>query len=155
MTSVPARDPEELDRSVRLRIYQHFAAPGKALTPTEMAALLGHARPTVEDSYQRLAAGRAIVLAPNTVNIWMAHPFSAVPTPYPVRTAQASYWANCAWDALNITALLGVDSETVTQCPDCAAPLTLRIAAGSPVSGEGVVHFAVPPRRFWENIGYT
>lgn len=145
----------DFDWAVRLQIYRHFAETGRAPTAAEVAARLGQPPPTVEASYQRLAAARAIVLAPSTLNIWMAHPFSAVPTPYPVKTAHRSYWANCAWDALNLPALLGVDSHTVTRCPDCEATLTVRIEGGALVPTEGMIHFAVPPRGFWENIGFT
>ena len=155
MISQAVQGMEDLDRSVRLRIYEQFAATGYAPTTAEMASLVGQPQVAIEESYHRLAAGRAIVLAPSTVNIWMAHPFSAVPTPYPVKTATASYWANCAWDALNMPALLRVDSHTVTQCLDCEATLTMGIDAGSLISTEGVIHFAVPPRRFWDNIGFT
>lgn len=155
MTSQAVQGLEDLDRSVRLRIYEHFAATGQAPTTAEMASLVGQPQVAIEDSYHRLAAGRAIVLAPSTVNIWMAHPFSAVPTPYPVQIAHCAYWANCAWDALNIPALLGLASHTVTQCPDCETNLTLRVEAGSLTPTEGVIHFAVPPRRFWDNIGFT
>ena len=146
---------EDIDRSVRLRIFEHIVETGQAPTVAETALALGQPPQAVEASYRRLAAGRAIVLAPGTTTIWMAHPFSAVPTPYPVKTARGAYWANCAWDALNISALLQADSETVTQCPDCGVTLTLAIEAGVVRPIEGVVHFAVPPRRFWDNIGFT
>ncbi len=155
MTPQSVGEMGDFDRAVRLQIYRHFAERGQAPTAAEVAARLGQPLPAVEASYQRLAAGRAIVLAPSTLNIWMAHPFSAVPTPYPVTTAHRSYWANCAWDALNLSALLGVDSHTVTRCPDCEAILTVRIEGGALVPTEGMIHFAVPPRRFWENIGFT
>ncbi len=155
MTTQSFGDLDEFDRAIRLQIYRHFAETCRAPTPVEVAAEIGHSPPAVEASYQRLATARAIVLAPSTINIWMAHPFSAVPTPYPVQTAHRSYWANCAWDALNLAALLGVDSHTIARCPDCAAALTLRVEGGALVPTEGLIHFAVPPRRFWENIGFT
>ena len=85
----------------------------------------------------------------------MAHPFSAVPTPFPVQTAERSYWANCAWDALAIPALLDVDAEIRTQCADCNEPMTLRVQGGQVDPADAVVHLAVPVRRFWENVGYT
>ncbi len=149
------QEMDELDRRVRLHIYRHFADTGEAPTAAATAHALAEPQSVIEDSYRRLAAGRAIVLAPATVNIWMAHPFSAVPTPYPVKTRARSYWANCAWDALGIPAVLGVDSETVTRCADCSATLRLRVKGGEVVSPEGVIHFAVPPRHFWDNIGFT
>lgn len=66
-----------------------------------------------------------------------------------------SFWANCAWDALAIPAVLAVDARVDARCPDCAEPIPLTFRAGLLQEHEGVVHFAVPPRRFWENVGYT
>src|SRR5438034_10429246 len=145
----------DLDRTLRLEIYRHFAQTGQAPTMAELASRLSQPQAAVEDSLRRLAAGRAIMLAPGTLNIWMAHPFSAVPTGYPVQAAERSYWANCAWDALNLTALLGIDSHIVAACPDCNTPLSMTVEHGSLRSPEGVIHFAVPPRHFWDNIGFT
>src|SRR5438270_4107541 len=87
------------DRTLRLEIYRHFAQTGQAPTVTDLASKVNQPPAVVEDSMRRLAAGRAIVLAPGTLNIWMAHPFSAVPTAYRVQAAERTYWANCAWDA--------------------------------------------------------
>lgn len=109
----------------------------------------------VEDALRRLAAAKVIALAPGSLHIWMAHPFSALPTAYPVRTADQVYWANCAWDALGIPALLGVDSETTTHCPASGTPLSMQVKGGEAYSTAGVIHFAVPPRRFWDDIGFT
>ena len=148
-------DAEDLDRQVRHRIYRHFAETGRAPGVGDLAAPTDRSIADVERSLDRLAEAHAIVLAPGTRNVWMAHPFSAVPTPYPVRTAGGTWWANCAWDALGIAALLGVDAETRTRCPDCGEPMTLRVADGRVEPREALVHFVVPPRRFWENVGFT
>lgn len=148
-------DPAAVDRAVRFRIYRHFADFAEAPAAADLAAALGLPSAEVEASLDRLAAARAIALAPGSRNIWMAHPFSAVPTPFPVETAGRTYWANCAWDALGIPALLGVDAESRTQCAECAEPLTLRVRGGRVEPGDAVVHFVVPPKRFWENVGFT
>jgi hypothetical protein len=50
--------------------------------------------------------------------------------------------------------MLGRDTQCIARCPDCAEPVDLSVSRGA-VSDNGLVHFAVPPRRFWENIGYT
>lgn len=144
-----------MDRQVRYRIYRHFATVGQPPSGHDLAATLDLPVPAVDESLGRLAAAHAIALAPGTGNIWMAHPFSAVPTPYPVKTAERTYWANCAWDALGIPALLDVDAETRTQCPDCGDPLMLRVEAARVEPREAVIHFVVPPRRFWDNVGFT
>jgi len=85
----------------------------------------------------------------------MAHPFSAVPTAYPVKSEGRTYWANCAWDALGIPAMLHKDSKTETYCADCKTPLTIVIENDEVTSSQGIIHFAVPPRHFWDNVGFT
>ena len=145
----------DLDRDVRFRIYRHFARTGRAPSTEDLTAALTIGPKDVEESLGRLASDRSIVLAPGTHNIWMAHPFSAVPTPYPVRTATGTYWANCAWDALGICAILGVDGESETRCAESGEPLTIRVAEGRASPDGVVVHFLVPPKRFWENVGFT
>ncbi len=147
--------PPALDREVRYHIYRRFAATGRAPDVGTLASGTGASVQEVEASLDRLAADRAIVLAPGTRNLWMAHPFSAVPTPYPVRTSPRTYWANCAWDALGIAALLGVDARTETRCGDCGEALVIRVEGGRVSPGDAVVHFHVPPKRFWENVGFT
>jgi Alkylmercury lyase len=86
----------------------------------------------------------------------MTHPFSAVPTPYRVQcgSGSTSYWANCAWDAFGIAAILGRDTECICRCPDCHQRMDLSVKRGS-VDRDGIVHFVVPPRRFWDNVAYT
>lgn len=150
-----SRNRAELDRQVRCRIYEHFTAFARAPDARDLAAALDVPPSAIEESLERLASAHAIALAPGTHNIWMAHPFSAVPTPYPVRTAERTYWANCAWDALGIPTLLDVDAEVHTQCADCGDPITLRVEDGRVAPREGVVHFVVPPKRFWDNVGFT
>jgi hypothetical protein len=145
----------ELDRAVRLSVYRHFIDHAGAPSHADLATQLKVSVSSVQESLLRLETERALALTPSTNNIWMAHPFSAVPTAYPVQTATHTYWANCAWDALAIPALLGVDSETTTVCPDCAEPITLRVRDKRLGHIEAVVHYVVPPRRFWENVGFT
>jgi hypothetical protein len=77
----------------------------------------------------------------------MAEPFSAVPTAFAVRAGDRRWWANCAWDALAIPPLVGVDAVVETACPDCGEALTDR--------GDAVAHFAVPARDWWRSIGFT
>lgn len=91
----------------------------------------------------------------------MAHPFSAVPTAFRVDTMDTVYWGNCAWDALAIPALLGVDASIPARSAESAEPMDLTFRNGELIhtdsgdDGNGVVHFVVPPRRFWDNVGYT
>ena len=42
-----------------------------------------------------------------------------------------------------------------TSCPDCEEPMEFRVEGGELLSGDGVAHFAVPARHWWDDIGYT
>ena len=117
-----------------------------------MAKLTGE----VETSLTRLECEHhALSLAPTTSNIWMAHPFSARPSAYRVVGETGSWWANCAWDALAIPSMLGLDASIETSCPDCGHVFDLRVERGELAGDDGVVQFVVPPSQFWDDIGFT
>lgn len=141
------------ERHVRQFVYQHFVETGKAPALDTIAAGLNVEKAPVAAALKKLADMRALVLAPATTTVWMAHPFSAVPTDYPVAARGRIYWANCAWDAAGILSLLG-DGECRTRCADCGIEVSIAVRDGR-ISGAGVVHYVVPPRRFWENVAFT
>lgn len=140
---------------LRVAVYHHILETGRVPSVAHLAMRTGMVPDDVGRELRQLQAIHALALAPGSDEILMAHPFSASPTPYVVRTADRSFWANCAWDALAIPAVLAVDARVDARCPDCAEPIPLTFRAGLLQEHEGVVHFAVPPRRFWENVGYT
>ncbi len=146
---------DDTERQVRFFIMQRLVGTGRAPSVGEIAHEVGVPPRGVDEVLHRLEDAHAIALAPASTNVWMAHPFSGVPTPFPVETREVRYWANCAWDMLSIPSLLGVDSTTTTQCPDCGDELTIRIGGGELEPTDTVVHFAVPPTRFWDNVGFT
>jgi len=143
------------DWRVRAGVYRHFAETGGAPDADRLAGDTGLPRGEVEASLDRLAKARLLALAPGSRRVWMAHPFSAVPTDYPVETPDRGYWANCAWDALAIPSLLATDARVDTRCPVSGERVVLRVRDGELAEAGGVIHFLVPPRRFWENVGFT
>ena len=145
----------EQDALVRQAIYHSFAERGTPPTRASIARATALEADDVAMSYERLALARAIVLEPLSGEVRMAMPFSAVPTAFRVRADHASWWANCAWDALGIAAATRRDVEIVTQCPDCHERLALRVIDGEPSPFAWVVHFLVPAARWWEDIGFT
>lgn len=151
---MPHTELHALDARVRAEVYRTLAGTSRAPAPGELARALGIEPPEISASLARLAAAHALVLDPGSGAVLMAHPFSAVATDYPVVAGERTWWANCAWDALGIPALLERDTETRTPCPDCAEPLRIAVRDGR-VEGEGVVHFLVPARHFWDDIGFT
>ena len=139
----------------RVQIYKHFIDSGSAPTTAEIAVALNHDAGDVERAIVDLADAHTIVLAPGSRSIWMAHPFSAVPTLYPVVSGGTSYWANCAWDAFGIAAMLGRDTQCVARCPECSQRMDLSVKRGAVSVVTGLVHFVVPPRHFWDNVAFT
>ena len=146
---------EALDREVRVFVFRQAADTGRVPKPDEIAAALGRPQPEVEEAIRRLAADRVWFLAPGTANIWAANPFCAVPSNFRVRALGRTYWGVCVWDALGIPAALHADATITARCGDCDEELVLEVRDGALARGEGVVHFAVPALRWWENIAFT
>jgi Alkylmercury lyase len=149
------RSSAELDRDVRLCVDERFVENGSPPTVEEVASDLGCSLEETEKSFRRLEEGRVLVLAPGTLNIWMANPLSAFPTPFWVETRHGGFWGNCVWDAFGVVAMLGGDGTVSTLCPDCSEPMEFLVERFQLRPGDGIAHFAVPARRWWDNIGYT
>ena len=145
----------EFDRTVRLHVYRNLLDRQRAPNPADVADALARSREEVEAAYLRLARDHVLVLEPNSHKILMAMPFSAVPTRFRVHVGGRGWWANCAWDALGIPAMLEADATIHTSCADCDRPITLVVKAGT-VRGAGeLIHFAVPAARWWDDIVFT
>ena len=143
------------DRDVRAQVYRLFVELGRAPVPAEIAQALDLSQDAVEDALRRLAAEHALVLAPGTPYIWMANPFSAIPTPFSVEAGGRAFFGNCIWDAMGVVAMLGGAGTVRTWCPDCQEPLEVAVADGQLTSGAGVVHYAIPAAHWWDDIGFN
>jgi len=143
------------DSEIRLWIYRHFVDTGRAPSPVEIAARFQLTPGTVEERLRGLQDEDALVLLPGSSYIWMAEPFSAVPTSFLVRSGPRHWWGNCIWDALAILALVDTDGSVSTACPHSGQPLLVSVTNGSLANAQGIVHFAVPAREWWRDIGFT
>jgi hypothetical protein len=145
----------DVDRDVRLFVYRRFVDAGEPPTAEDVAEALGLTVDEAVAAFRRLEAARVLVLAPGTVRLWMANPLCAFPTTFWIATARGAWWGTCVWDALGIPAMLAEDATVSTLCADCSEPLELHVTGGSLRPTHAVAHFAVPARRWWDNIGYT
>jgi hypothetical protein len=143
------------DGRVRLAVYGHFIDTGARPGVKDLSQRLGLSPEAVEDSLRRLGSQRVLVLEEGSTDIRMAMPFSGVPTGFRVETPLGGWWANCAWDALGIAAMLQVTARVETRCEDCGEALTVRVEQGRLARSEGVIHFAIPAARWWEDIVFT
>jgi hypothetical protein len=131
------------------------AATGRVPQSPDIAAALGKSEAAIHDALQRLAAGKILILAPNDGKIWAAAPFCAVPSSFRVTSGGVNYSGICIWDALGIPAALHQDATINAVCGDCGDPMTLEVRGSKLARSEGVIHFGVPARNWWDNIGYT
>ena len=144
-----------LDAVLRNHVYDATLRRG---SPPTIADLATTARATIDDvraGLARLAAARVLVLQPTSGEILMAPPFSSVPTSFVVQTPPHASYANCAWDALGVSVMLREPARIVSACGCCGDALSLFTRMDGPPQGDGVIHFAVPARHWWDDIVFT
>jgi hypothetical protein len=145
----------DLDFAVRREILAALSRD-RPVTRISVMQSLGLDYVTVSASYTRLAAAHVIVLSAVTGEVWMALPFSAVPTAFRVVAGDVAVWANCAWDAFGVAAALECDVSFSTPCPGSGAVIAAGVRHGTVYSDPGVVaHVGVPAARWWDDIGFT
>jgi hypothetical protein len=151
-----SRDKEDaFDREVRRVVYGRTAGEGRVPSAAEVAAALGSAREEARASFARLAAAHVLVLQGEGGEILMAAPFAAVPTPFLVESGGREYYGNCVWDALGIPVVLGRDARVAASCGCCGTSMELAVRGGALEAAEGVVHFALPAARWWDDVVFT
>ena len=89
-----SRKKEISDLDVRHFIYATFAGTSRPPTTLETADHFKITIAAVESAYERLASAHHVALAPGSHAIWMAHPFSSLPTNYVAEVDHKPYWGN-------------------------------------------------------------
>lgn len=146
---------DETDLAIRNRTYAQFVELGRAPTAEEVATSAHLPVSDVELAWRRLHDVHALVLFPESGEIHMANPFSAVPTPHRVEAQGRSWFGNCAWDAFGILAALHVDGRIATACPDCGRTIEVEVRAAAPDDPTPLFHCLVPAARWWDDIAFT
>jgi hypothetical protein len=95
------------------------------------------------------------VLQPESREILIAAPLCAVPTGYVVKAGRQAFFGACVWDALGIIAMLNLDATMETSCGCCGEAMAVVARRGELAPADGVVHFGVPAKRWWDNIVFT
>lgn len=141
-----------MDNKLRLLVYRWFVEHSRPPTAQETAQALEVDLEVVREALIGLGEKHILVLEPDTVQVRMAMPFAAVPTDFRVQVGSREYWANCAWDALGIPAMLHQDAVIDSRCGDCGEPITLNVHDSRLIPAEALVHFALPVARWWDDI---
>jgi alkylmercury lyase-like protein len=145
---------DERDWSVRLFVYQYLVERERLPTFDETSVALGITVEQAREAYTSLHRRHALFLEPGTLDVRMAHPFSAHPTPFRVHVGAHAYYANCAWDMLGIPAALHADARIEAIYADSGAPAQCSVVDGH-VHGSGVVSFALPFRQWYDDLIFT
>lgn len=143
------------DIAIRNTTYRLFVETGSAPSVADVAKSSRISVADAEAAWKRLHDAHAIVLQRDAVQLRMANPFSAIPTPYRVQAAGRSWFANCAWDAFGICAALQTDGDIETACPECSEPINCEVRDGQPVDKQLLFHCLVPAARWWDDIVFT
>lgn len=148
--------PSDFDWGVRTLVYGAFARSGTAPSIDDLVAFTGATPGRIKASLRKLEDAHELATDPDDGGVWMAHPFSAVTTDYPVETSAMMCHANCAWDALGVPAILGTDGWTRTKCAGSGEPIEFGVERSKVVGdADVVIHLVTPLRRVWDDIGFT
>src|SRR5262245_14692402 len=99
--------PEAAARDIRKFVYDRFRETARAPVVEVIMQRFALSRRQVVDLLRGLEAARQLALVPGTERILMAHPFSAITTPFRVEARGGrTFFANCAWDAIAFHVLL-------------------------------------------------
>jgi hypothetical protein len=144
-----------LDGEMRSFVYAYIVEHGIPPAVEVAAAEFGIETGPARASYERLHERHALFLDTETREIRMAFPFSAIPTRFLVRVNERSYWANCAWDMLGVPAALHSDAEIEAEYAGDGSPAHLSVENGLLRGDDGVVHFPLPLRRWYDDLVFT
>lgn len=141
------------DSTLRLHIYDEIVRTSEAPSVAALASKFRATLHEVRNALRRMHDAHMLVLQPGG-ELLMAAPFSAVPTPFVTEVARQRWFGNCIWDALGILAALHVNGRVLTSCAGCGDAMALEVH-DAVLTGDGIVHFALPARRWWNDIVFN
>ncbi len=139
------------DWDIRLYLYQTLVQTGHAPSHEEIATQFSIPIDEAQQALHRLNEAHLIFLQPNTYDLMMLFPLSAIETDYQVTVDGVQLYANCAWDSLGIPAMLNKDAQITVRHPISRQALTYAVSDGA-LQGEGVVHFAKPFIEWYDDL---
>ena len=145
--------PDAVD--LRVHVYDHLLERGMPPTLDELARHFGCGAADAKRALAELKIGKTVLAHPQTGEIWMAGPFAATESPYRVTGSRVTWFANCAWDMLGVAVIANERVRIEARCTDCGEDLSMSASPSEPPSIDAVVHFLVPARRWYDDLGFT
>jgi alkylmercury lyase-like protein len=142
--------------TLRQFIYNTLIDDGRVPSSGDIATHFSVSQSDALQALREMKIGKTILPDPRTGELWMMGPFAAVETQYSIRAGKRRWFANCAWDMLGVAHLVGEPVDIEAQCTDCGAPLGLHLEPDDDTVGADLlVHFLLPARRWYNDIGFT
>lgn len=148
----------EFPRDLRIHIYDHLLRTGLPPSTEQIGDHFGISADEARQAIGALKIGKTVLVHPTTGEVWMAGPFAARPSTYRVFGSRVAWWANCAWDMLGVMAIANEPVRVETECTDCREPISIDATPAAGVAAavrDWVVHFLVPARHWYDDIGFT
>jgi hypothetical protein len=149
------RNDDQLQDSIRLEVNRFIFQNGFAPTAEQLAEVLTLPAKEVERGLQLLAENHAIVLHPNSSEIWVAHPFALFPTLFWVKSHNKKFWSNCIWCSLGLASLINEDVDIFTKLNGEEDSIIIQIRDGKIVQNNYLAHFPIPAKHLWDNVIYS
>jgi hypothetical protein len=141
--------------SLHYAIIKYFVDHEHAPSIDQLTAYFNEPRVAVVAGLRALQNYHGVVLHPETMEVWVIHPFACAPTNFWVQSQKGGWWGNCGWCSMGIAALVGGTATITTTSGGEAKQVTARLVNGELLDEGLFVHFPVPMRRAWDNVVYT
>jgi len=137
---------ETLQKTVRKYVYDYFLERERAPVIEEIMEKFHLDRMKAHQVLLGIEQAHNLSLVPGTQRILMAHPFSAIATPFKVTIGSKTYYANCAWDSVAFHVMLSQDIRVDSFCHHCAKPIKINLEHGKAISNppEPLVFLSMP-----------
>ncbi|KAJ5787188.1 hypothetical protein N7457_002178 [Penicillium paradoxum] len=160
---------DDITRNVRYELFQFYLRECRPPTNDELAKASGIDAAEVSLILQKLEDAHHIICyrhkSCSPTSIAMAHPFSHLPTPFIVSEGSRRWWANCAWCAFGLAAMLAPAKTTVSVRSGSIGTEMQFVIEGDEIkciAPEGeintddcYVHFSVPPSTWWRDVRFA
>lgn len=140
---------------MRIFVCEHLLANGYPPRTPIIARRFGVDVADVKRMLAGMKIGKTVHVHPVTGEVWMAGPFASSETNYAV-IGSAKWFANCAWDMLGIPIIANEPTRIETKCVHCDDALVFTGYPDRPPEiDDAVVHFLVPARNWYDDLGFT
>jgi alkylmercury lyase-like protein len=148
---------EILLKRVRKYVMEYFLENERPPLIEEIMQEFDMKRSAAQETLLGIEAEHNLALLPGTHRILMAHPFSAITTPFKVTIGSKKYYANCAWDSVAFHVMLSRDLHIDSFCHHCSEKISIHLENGKATSKppEPLVFLSVPAAEWWNSIVNT